>query len=412
MTFNENVRLAFRSIKANLLRTTLTALIIAIGITALVGILTSIDGMESSIKNNFASMGANSFSIRNRGASGIRIGHSGSRPKAYEKIQFEEARKFKDQFSFPNSETSVSFAVTFASSVKHGSEKTNPNITVMAADASYLNTAGYELEKGRNFNETEESEGHRVVLIGKEIKDKLFTKVNPVGQLISIGSERLRVIGVLAEKGSSFGFGGDKICIVPLLKGKQYNKNSNTSYTITVKVEDSRLLEAAVAQSIAKFRNIRKLHTKQDDNFEITQSDSLANSLISNLSFISIAGVIIGVITLIGASIGLMNIMLVSVTERTREIGIRKAIGAKVGVIRRQFLIEAIVICQLGGIAGIILGIIIGNATSVFIGGSFIVPWKWMGIGYALCFAVGLISGIYPAIKASNLDPVEALRYE
>ncbi len=412
MTFKENVKLAFGSIKANLLRTTLTALIIAIGITALVGILTSIDGMESSIKNNFASMGANSFSIRNRGASGIRIGNSGSRPKTYEKIEFEEAHKFKEQFNFPNSETSLSFAVTFASSVKSATEKTNPNITVMAADANYLSTAGYKIEKGRNFNETEEQEAHSVVLIGKEITDKLFSKVNPVGQSISIGSERLKVIGVLAEKGSSFGFGGDKICIVPLLKGKQYNQNSNASYTVTVKVEDSRLLDAAIAQSIAKFRNIRKLNTKQEDNFEITQSDSLANSLISNLSFISIAGIIIGVITLIGASIGLMNIMLVSVTERTREIGIRKAIGAKVSVIRRQFLIEAIVICQLGGIAGIIFGIVIGNLTSIFIGGSFIIPWKWMSIGYALCFIVGLISGIYPAIKASKLDPVEALRYE
>ncbi len=412
MTFKENVKLAFGSIKANLLRTTLTALIIAIGITALVGILTSIDGMESSIKNNFASMGANSFSIRNRGASGIRIGNSGSRPKTYEKIEFEEAHKFKEQFNFPNSETSLSFAVTFASSVKSANEKTNPNITVMAADANYLSTAGYKIEKGRNFNETEEQEAHSVVLIGKEITDKLFSKVNPVGQSISIGSERLKVIGVLAEKGSSFGFGGDKICIVPLLKGKQYNQNSNASYTVTVKVEDSRLLDAAIAQSIAKFRNIRKLNTKQEDNFEITQSDSLANSLISNLSFISIAGIIIGVITLIGASIGLMNIMLVSVTERTREIGIRKAIGAKVSVIRRQFLIEAIVICQLGGIAGIIFGIVIGNLTSIFIGGSFIIPWKWMSIGYALCFIVGLISGIYPAIKASKLDPVEALRYE
>lgn len=412
MTFKENVKLAFGSIKANLLRTTLTALIIAIGITALVGILTSIDGMESSIKNNFASMGANSFSIRNRGASGIRIGNSGSRPKTYEKIEFEEAHKFKEQFNFPNSETSLSFAVTFASSVKSATEKTNPNITVMAADANYLSTAGYKIEKGRNFNETEEQEAHSVVLIGKEITDKLFSKVNPVGQSISIGSERLKVIGVLAEKGSSFGFGGDKICIVPLLKGKQYNQNSNASYTVTVKVEDSRLLDAAIAQSIAKFRNIRKLKTKQEDNFEITQSDSLANSLISNLSFISIAGIIIGVITLIGASIGLMNIMLVSVTERTREIGIRKAIGAKVSVIRRQFLIEAIVICQLGGIAGIIFGIVIGNLTSIFIGGSFIIPWKWMSIGYALCFIVGLISGIYPAIKASKLDPVEALRYE
>lgn len=410
MTYKENIKIALSSIKANLLRTTLTALIIAIGITALVGILTSIDGMESSIKNNFASMGANSFTIRNRGASGIRIGNSGARPKAYEKIEFYEAKKFKEEFSFPNADVSLSFASSFASTVKYGNEKTNPNITIMAADANYLITAGYKLDIGRNFNETEEQEGHAVTLIGKEIKDKLFSKKSPIGENIFIGNQKFKVIGVLAEKGSSFGFGGDKICIIPLLKAKE--NSANKSYTISVMVDDGRLIEAASAQAISKFRNIRKLNPQQEDNFEITQSDSLANSLISNLNFISIAGIIIGAITLFGASIGLMNIMLVSVTERTREIGIRKAIGAKVNAIRRQFLIEAIVICQFGGIAGILFGIGIGNLTSIFIGGSFIIPWFWMGLGYALCFGVGIVSGIYPAIKASKLDPVEALRYE
>ncbi len=411
MNIRDNLSVAYTSIKANRLRTVLTALIIAIGIMALVGIMTSIDGINASIKNNFTSLGANSFTIRNRGGGGIRIGGNGVRPKSYEVINYDQARAFDRIYSFP-SKVSLSFAASFIATAKKDNIKTNPNLLVMAASANYLYTAGYKLKSGRNFSQSEEEFGSSVVMIGKEIKDKLFPNSNPVGEYINIGSQPFRIIGLLEEKGSSMGFGGDKILIVPLLKGKEIKQGGNVSYTISVIVDDGRYLEAAKSEAIGIFRNIRKLNTKQEPNFEITQSDSLANSLIENLSFIKIVGIIIGIITLLGASIGLMNIMLVSVTERTREIGIRKAVGAKPWVIRRQFLFEAIVICQLGGVAGIILGILIGNLTSSLVGGGILIPWGWMIIGFLICFGVGIVSGIYPAIKASKLDPVDALRYE
>lgn len=411
MSLRETVKISLQSISSNRLRTFLTALIIAIGITALVGILTSIDAMEKSMTESFSAMGSSAFNIQNRGLN-IRIGGQGERPKNYPNITYEDAVGFRDEFSFPST-VSVKVFVTGGSTVKYNSEKTNPNISVQGGDVNFLQTGGYKLALGRNFTPRELELGSNVVIIGTKIKSSLFKQnEDPLNKVITVGNMRFTIIGVLEEKGSSAGMGGDNTTIIPLARARAIMPATRPSYTITVMMSRPEMMDAGIGEATALFRNIRGLAVKQENNFEITKSDAIVQALMSNLAYVTMGAIVIALITLVGASIGLMNIMLVSVTERTREIGLRKAVGATPHLIRRQFLTEAIVICILGGIAGILLGLIIGNAVALVLEASFLIPWIWIVVGIGVCVIVGIISGFYPASKASKLDPVEALRYE
>ncbi|NVO01920.1 MAG: ABC transporter permease [Bacteroidetes bacterium] len=408
--FLENLRISAISIKSHMLRTVLTILIIAFGIMALVGILTAIESIKSSLNSNFSRMGANTFTIKNHGMQFG--GNNSNRPKDNRRITYDEAEKFKSEFTF-NAYTSISTFASHVATVKFKSVKTNPNIGVLGADENNIITGGYELDKGRNFTPSEVIYGANVAIIGGTLSKTLFKqKENPVEQVISIGPGKYRVIGVLKEKGSSMGFSGDNNCILPITNVRQYFARPDMSYTISVMTKNPNDMEFAISESNGLFRAIRKCRIGEESNFAIEKSDNLAKMLVDKIKYVTMAATIIGLITLLGAAIGLMNIMLVSVTERTREIGIRKAIGATSKVIKDQFLTEAIMICQLGGFLGIILGILIGNLMSLVTGGSFIIPWFWIISGIILCLIVGLASGIYPAIKASKLDPIEALRFE
>jgi putative ABC transport system permease protein len=411
LLLKENIKVATDSIKGNKLRAFLTMLIIFFGITALVGISSAIDAMKGSINSNFTSLGANSFTIRNKSTS-VRIAKRGRALKKYASINYKEAMRFKTEFAFPVT-TAVSTMASFNSRLKFETEKTNPNIQVFGGDENYLFTSGYELEKGRNFSPQEIVSGTHIVIIGKDVEFALFKgKQKALDKYITINGGKYKVIGVLASKGNSMGFGGDKVCIIPLTAARQYFSKPDMSFTISVLAKNSQWLELAIGEATGLFRKIRSVPLGEEDNFEITRADNLASILIGLTSKASMGALIIGIITLIGASIGLMNIMLVSVTERTKEIGIRKALGATAETIKMQFLIESVVICIGGGFFGILMGIICANLISFNLSSDFFMPWFWIITGFLVCLAVGLISGYLPAKRASQLDPIECLRFE
>ncbi len=415
MEIRENINEGIRSIRANVLRTVLTAMIIAIGITSLVGILTAVDGIQGSVNSSFEDLGANTFSISRNSQDWRRQG--GRSFRINPPIEFRQAmtfaRNFKEKYE---AKVSVYAQVRGAVEVKYQSKKTNPNINVTGVDEDYLAINGYKMSNGRNINRSDIENSMNVAVLGQELGRNLFGAANPVGKSITFMGSHFTVIGFLDKKGDlGGGTGPDRVLLVPITTGRALAPNRALTYSITASPPDMHEGEYIVEEARGLMRRIRNDQLGREDSFIIERADALAKSFEEITGYLRIGGFVIGVITLLGASIALMNIMMVSVTERTREIGIRKSLGATPKVIRFQFLIEAIVICILGGLAGLLFGLLIGNLLSGLISqgsAAFMVPWLWMILGMAVCIFVGIISGVYPAIKASKLDPIEALRYE
>ncbi|NGY35978.1 FtsX-like permease family protein [Flavobacterium sp. XN-5] len=409
--FKENVRIAFGSIRTQILRTSLTVLIIAIGITALVGILTVVSALENTISSDFASMGANTFNVKQYENTAQRQGGE-EREIINPIISYPEAVDFKDKYDFPFTETSLSFTATSTAEVKYEATKTDPEIAVVGVDEYFMTNSGLETSLGRNFTGFDIDNNNYVCIVGSDFGKGLLKDVNPIDKTISIRGARFKVIGILKEKGSTFGNKQDLRVLIPIQVARSLFTAPNINYTMSIMVSNSELLDQAIDHAVITMRNVRKLSPVRDNNFGVVRSDDLINRILGITKYLGLASWLIGIITVLGSSIALMNIMIVSVTERTREIGVRKALGAKRSTVAIQFFIETLLIGQMGGIVGIILGILIGFGIATALSFAFVIPWGAILAAFFTSFMVAIVSGLYPAIRAAYLDPIEALRYE
>ncbi|PRZ28089.1 ABC transporter permease [Flavobacterium granuli] len=409
--FKENVRIAIGSIRTQMLRTVLTIVIIAIGITALVGILTVVSALENTLSKDFASMGANTFNINQYENSTRRRG-GGEREIINPIISYPEAVAFKNKYKYPFTETSLSFTATSKAEVKYEATKTDPEISVVGVDEHFITNSGLETSLGRNFTGFDIDNNSYVCIVGSDFEKGLLKDINPIDKTISIRGAKFKVIGVLKEKGSTFGNSQDLRVLIPIQVARSLFTAPRINYTISVMVAKKEVLDQAIDNANSTMRRVRKLSPIKDNNFGVVRSDDLINRILSITKYLGLASWLIGIITVLGSSIALMNIMIVSVTERTREIGVRKALGAKKTTVAFQFFIETLLIGQLGGLAGIIFGILIGFGIATAMDFAFVIPWTAILAAFFTSFMVAIVSGLYPAIKASQLDPIEALRYE
>lgn len=425
MNFGDVFFLALRTVRANRLRTGITVAIIALGIMSLVGIITAIKAMNQKFTESFSTMGANAFTVRfkernvrfgNGGGGDLKLskktGRKEKKSNLDKKITKEEAEALVRRLNFP-AVKSISIFGNRNNIVSYQGKKTSPNVSLSGGDENFALLNGFTVEYGRNLNRLDVQTGRNVCLLGADVARNLFgeNRERAVNAVVRVNSIPYRVLGVLGSRGSTFGFSRDNLVITSYTNVDR-NFSTGQSFVIAIMANDLLQVSAAMGETEGLFRGIRKLAVTEENNFVLDRSDSIAEKAMNSLGFLTFSATLIGFITLVGAAIGLMNIMLVSVSERTKEVGLVKAIGGKSAMVRRQFLLESTIISLMGAFFGIILGVLVGNIFSQVLGTGFVVPWNWVIYGIIACSVVGLAAGLYPAYKAGRLNPIEALRYE
>jgi putative ABC transport system permease protein len=410
MKIRQTLAIALQSLKNNKLRTMLTILGVVVGIFSIIVVMTIITMLQNSIENGVSQLAKNTFQIQKYPA--MMGGGPGSRDKYRNRKdltleEYEELRTRLTQAKYIGAEM-----WNFGSVVKYGNKETNPNIQVAGITLGAMRTNDWKVAYGREFRDNDIQYSNDICLLGNEIVTKLFASINPVGQVIRVNGRPKLVVGVLEMQPQLFGQSQDNYLVLPITTWQQMFGKRKRSINITVMSYSKEDYNPTIEAAIGYMRAIRKVKPGEENDFDIFSNESIIGQINDITSGVKIGALVVSIIALIAAGVGIMNIMLVSVTERTKEIGIRKALGARKKNILLQFLIEAVVLCIIGGIIGIFIGIVIGNLAGGLINAQSAVPYDWVIIGISLCIFVGVLFGTYPAFKAANLDPIEALRYE
>lgn len=410
MDFFETIRVAITSLHANKLRSSLTILGIIVGIFSIIAVSTVISMLQNSIEEGISFFGKNTFSIQKWPA--VRTGGHGDMGKYRNRknITLEEFYELKEKLVEAKAVSTQSDRGGLTA--KYGNIKTNPNIRMTGTTPEGFTTRDWIVEFGRAINQQDMNSASNVVVLGKDLEAKLFKNISAIGREIWINKYKLRVIGILEKQGDIFGMSLDNFSIIPLSTFNKLFGKRRRSVSISVMAFSKAEYDDLMMKTTGYLRTIRKVPPGKENDFEIVSNESILAQINDITSGIRIGAFVIAAIALVAAGVGIMNIMLVSVTDRTREIGIRKSIGAKKRNILYQFLIEAVSLCLLGGLVGIILGVAVGNYIGSFMNAVATIPIDWIAIGIFLCVSIGIVFGTYPAYKAANLDPIEALRYE